>query len=430
MARYDYTYVSTVSMLQQRELLNQALDIQEVEWNFMDFLELMNREQVTVQPTYTEFVNEDVYTLGTVAVGGGGTGTSVTVTLTDAEAATVTPGSLCFDHSNPAVIGYVKSVTGNDIEVHSYDGATSMTFTEGNLVSFYSTAAGEGSDTIVGKRYKLTPYTNQVQIFKWSVKITDIQKVSKVEVEFNGQPYYMIKAQHDALMKHRSDISFGLFFNKKAGSFNTPNSTLEDADGNPIQLTGGLDEYITSRGVDQTVSTSIDIDEFRTLTKTLDLRRAPNEYLVLTSSQKNIELDDLFNAMDTTPVLENARFSVDGRNIDLGVDSWRIYNRTYHKKWLPMLDAKNVTNFANAPTSIDAAYFLPMNKIKTDVSGNMIDRFRLRYMAGDGTDLKYRETLTGGLAPIPTNSSSYLEVAYQSTVGLEILGAEQFAKLS
>lgn len=426
MARYDFTYVSTVDYLQQRDILNKALDIHEVAWNFMDFLELMNREEVTVQPSYHSFVNEDVYALGTV--NGTVTGTSVSLVLTDAPASTATVGSLCFDHSNPAEIGFVKAISTNTLTVVTTGG--SMTFTTGKKVSFFSNASGEGSDAIVGKRTKLIPYTNQIQIFKNSVRMTDIQKASKIEVNFDGKPYYMFKAQHDALLKFRSDIAFGLMYNKKFGSFGA--TTLQDADSNNVQITGGLDEYIVDRGVDQTLQSSgvIDVAEFRLLTKELDLRRAPSEYLVLTSSDKNIVLDDLWNAMDTTPVLENARFSVDNRNIDMGVDSWRIYNRTYHKKWLPMLDAQNVTAFDDAPTAINSAYFLPYGKIKVDTSGEMVDRFRLRYMSGDGTDLKYTEILTGGLAPIPTNNSMYLDIAYSSACGLEVLGAEHFAKMS
>lgn len=260
--------------------------------------------------------------------------------------------------------------------------------------------------------------------------MTDIQKASKIEVDYNGKPYYMYKAQNDMLLKFRSDMAFGLLYNHKAGSFDA--DTILDADGNRIQFTGGLDEYITDRGVNQTLQSAgvIDVAEFRLLTKQLDLRRAPSDFLVLTSSDKNIVLDDLWNAMDTTPVLENARFNVNGRHLDMGVDSWKIYNRTYHKKWLPMLDAPNVTAFDDAPTAINAAYFLPTGKIKVDASGEMVDRFRLRYMEGDGTNLKYIETITGKLAPIPTNTGSYIDFDYQATCGLEILGAEHFAKMS
>ena len=429
MAAYTHTYISSVNYLQQREILNKALDIQEVEWNFMDFLELMNREVVTAQPMYHSYVNEDVYALGT-ANSSPGAATSVTLALTDAAASSAVVGSLCFDHANPAILGYVYSISTNNLVIKSIDGATSLNFTSGKKVSFYSTAAGEGSGSITGKRYDLTPYTNQVQIFKNSVRITDIQKVSKIEVDYNGAPYYMFKAQHDALLKFRSDIAFGLLYNQKNGSF--VDGTLVDADDNKIQITGGLDEYITDRGIDQNLASTgvVTIEEFRTLTKALDLRRAPSDYLVLTSSEKNIALDDLFNAMESTPVLDNARFSVDGRNIDMGVDSWRLYNRYYHKKWLPMLDAQNVTNFTDAPEAVDAAYFLPTGKIKVDASGEMVDRFRLRYMEGDGTNLKYKEILTGALAPIPTNTEMYLDIAYSAVCGLEILGAEHFCKMS
>lgn len=427
MAQYTHAYISSVDFLQQREILNKALDIKEVDWNFMDFMELFDREEVTAQPTYTSYVNEDVYALGVVS-GTPSPAASVTLTLTDAAASTVAVGSLCFDHANPAKQGLVKAISGDDLTVVSTDGSN-LTFTDTKSVSFYSTAAGEGSGSIIGKRYKLTPYTNQVQIFKNSVRMTDIQKTSRIEVDYNGKPYYMFKAQHDALMKFRSDIAFGLMYNQKAGAFT--GGSLTDANGNQIQITGGLDEYVTDRGIDQSLTAgAIDIDEFRDLTKQLDLRRAPSDYLVLCSSAKNIALDDLFNAMDATPDLTNARFSVDGQNINLGVDSWKIYNRTYSKKWLPMMDAANVTNFTDAPTAIDAAYFLPMGGIKVDASGEQVDRFRMRYMEGDGTNLKYKEILTGGLAPTPTNNEMYLDIAYSATIGLEILGAEHFAKMN
>jgi len=435
MARHDHNYISSVTYLQQREILNKALDIQRVDWNFLDFMELLNRKEVTVQPKYSNFVNQDVYALGTVAAAGGASGaTSVDVTLTTGGVAAsgIITGMLCFDHNaTSAVIGYVYSISSDTLTIKAYDATTNLTFTNDKKISFFSNAAGEGSDAFTPRRYSLDRYENQVQIFKGGTRITDIQKVSKVEVEFEGQPYYMIKAQHDALLKFRSDISFALMWGQKAGDFDT--TDLVDAAGNPIQLTGGLNEYVVDRGVDVSLSgADIDVDDFRNMTKQLDLARAPQEYLVLASSERNINLDDLWNAMESTPVLDNARFSVDGRNLDMGVDTWRLYNRIYHKKWLPALDAKNVTNFAGGVDNIgaDGAWFLPMDKIKVDAGSEMIDRFRLRYMAGDGTDLMYKEFLTGGLAPIPTNSSSYLDIAYEAVCGLEILGAEHFAKMA
>jgi hypothetical protein len=71
---------------------------------------------------------------------------------------------------------------------------------------------------------------------------------------------------------------------------------------------------------------------------------------------------------------------------------------------------------------------VPATKIKTN-DGQVVDRIGVKYMAGDGTDLKYREILLGGLAPVPTNERSVLEIHYQSTQGLQILGANQTFKL-
>ena len=438
MARVDHAYVSSVTYLQQREILNRALDINNVEWNFLDFMELANREEVTSQPKYSNFVNQDVYSLCTVAAAGEATGQSCSVGFATGTVATagITVGMLCFDHNvTAAVIGYVYSISTDTVVINAFDGSggTSLTFTNSKAVSFFSNAAGEGSDALTPRRYSLDKYENQVQIFKGGTKITDIQKVSKIEVDYQGKPYYFIKQQHDALMKLRSDIAFSLMWGKKSGDFDDAATTagLLDAAGNNIQLTGGLDEYIDD-GVDIDLSTgAIELTDFRDLSKQLDLARAPSDYLVLTSSERNIELDDLWNAMDTTPILENARFNVDGRHLDMGVDSWRVYNRTYHKKWLPMLDAKNVTNFSGGVDNIGAngAWFLPTAKIKVDAGSEMVDRFRVRYMEGDGTNLKYKEFLTGGFAPIPTNNSSYLAIDYEVVCGLEILGAEHFAKM-
>lgn len=434
MARTDHAFVSSVTYLQQREILNKALDIQNVEWNFFDFMELADREEVTAQPKYSNHVNQDVYSLGTVAAAGGDTGVSTTVSLTTGgvAAAGIIVGMMCFDHNaTAAVIGYVYSISTDDLVIKTFDGAagTSLTFTNDKKISFFSNVAGEGSDALTPRRYSLDWYENQVQIFKGGTRITDIQKVSKIEVEYQGKPYIFYKQQHDALMKVRSDIAFALMWGRKAGDFDA--ATVVNAAGDYMQFTGGLNEYVEDRGIDITLSTDIDVDDFRDLSKQLDLARAPSDYLVLCSSERNINLDDLWNAMESTPVLDNARFNVDGNHLDMGVDSWKIYNRKYHKKWLPMLDAKNVTNFTGGVDNIgaDGAWFLPMDKIKVDAGNEMIDRFRVRYMEGDGTDLKYKEFLTGGLAPIPTNSSSYLDIAYEVVCGLEILGAEHFAKM-
>jgi hypothetical protein len=149
---------------------------------------------------------------------------------------------------------------------------------------------------------------------------------------------------------------------------------------------------------------------------------------LFTGTTQNIAWDNFFNALGNGAIVsQGARFQINSK-LDLGIDSVKIYGRTFHKKYLPLLDHKNIVNFTGGPDFASAAYGAPATKQKT-IDGQMVDRIGTRYMVGDGTDLKYREIVLGGLAPVPTNERSVLELHYSSTQGLEILGANQFFKI-
>jgi hypothetical protein len=429
------SYVSSVNFLDQREILNKVLDITNEESSFLDIMELTGRSNPTAVPSYSHFVNEELYVLGTVsAVTGSGvsaaTGGTVTATIDAAAFAYVNVGELVLFPDGK--VGYVasKAATTN-IVIKSVDTST-LTLTGSDKISFFSNAAGEGSLSPDAKRWGATKYDNQVQIFKGKFSITDIQKASKVEVEFQGKPFYMYKGQHESLMKFRGDISSALMFGRKSSTqFSDGSPNLTDAEGKPVQTTGGLDQYVTSYGYNQNLLTAgtITLAEVATLTQELNKLRAPQEYFLFVGTSMNIALDNLFNNLGNSALLsQGARFQIAGKTLELGIDTVKIYGRTFHKKHLPLLDHKNIINFTGAYNAKDAIYGAPATKQKTN-DGQMIDRIGVRYMNGDGTDLKYREILLGGLAPVPTNERSVLEIHYESVQGLEVLGANHFFKM-
>ena len=425
---YDKKYVSSVNFLDQREILNKVLDITNEESSFLDVMELTGRSTPTSVPTYHHFVNEELYVVGTAsAVTGSGT-TSLTATIDSTAAAYVNVGELVlFPNAN---VGYVFSKTGSNIVIKSVD-ASNLTLVATNKISFFSNAAGEGSLSPDAKRWNVTKYYNQVQAFKGKFSITDIQKASKVEVEFQGKPFFMYKGQHESLMKFRGDISAALMFGKMSSTqFSDANPALVDGEGKPVQTTAGLDQYVTSYGINHSLLTSgsLSLADITSLTQKLNAERCPSEYFLFTGTTQNIAWDNFFNALGNGAIVSQAaRFNVQSK-LDLGIDSVKIYGRTYHKKYLPILDHKNIVNFTGGPNFKDAAYLAPATKQKT-VDGAMVQRIGVRKMEGDSLDLGYREILLGGLAPIPTNERSVLEIHYESVQGLEVLGANQFAKL-
>ena len=69
----DKNYVSSVDFLDQREILNQVLNITNEEKSFVDIMEMMGKSIVTANPTYHHWVNEEIYQVLTVnATGTGG----------------------------------------------------------------------------------------------------------------------------------------------------------------------------------------------------------------------------------------------------------------------------------------------------------------------------------------------------------------------
>lgn len=426
-------YVSSINFLDQREILNKVLDITNEEASFLDVMELTGRSVITSVPEYHHFVNEELYVLATpsAVTGSGVTGTpaQITAAIDSAAYAYVNAGELALFPNGG--VGHVASKgAGNTIVIRSVD-SSALTLTTADKLSFFSNASGEGSLSPSSKRWGATKYANQVQIFKGKFEVTDVQKASKVEVEFQGKPYFMYKGQHESLMKFRSDISASMIFGRKSSTtFSDANPVLVDGEGKPVQTTMGLDQYATSMGKDLSLLTAGQLNQadLVALTQQLNRDRNPNEYFLFVGTTQNILWDNYFNALGNGSIVSQAaRFNVE-KNLDLGIDSVKLYGRTFHKKYLPILDHKNIVNFTGGYNAKDSAYGVPATKIKTN-DGQMVDRMRVRFMAESNTDFKYREILLGGLAPVPTNERSVLEIHYESIQGLEVLGAQQIFKL-
>ena len=426
------SYVSSTAFLDQREILNKVLDVTNEEMSFLDIMELTGRSTPTSVPEYHHFVNEEMYVKATVTSGGATPADTLTLVIDSTAYAYVNVGEMVLFPSGK--VGIVTSKTGPaSIVVKNVDAADGdLSVADAGTIAFFSNANGEGSLSPAAKRWGVTKYANQVQIFKQKFEITDIQKASKVEVEFQGKPFYMYKGQHESLMKFRYDISAALFFSRKSATkFGDSSPTLTDAEGKPIQTTMGVDQYVTSLGKNFSLDTAgtLALSDIKEITQELNKDRCPQEYFLFVGTTQNILFDNLFNNLGNSALLsQGARFQIAGKELDLGIDSVKIYGRTYYKKFLPLLDHKNIVNFTNGYNAANAAYGIPASKIKTN-DGQMVDRMGVRYMAEGSTDFKYREILLGGLAPVPTNERSVLEVHYESIQGLEILGAQQTFKI-
>lgn len=441
-------YISSINFLDKRDILEEVLDVTGEDATIVDIMELTGRFKVTDVPAFDHFENEYLYSSGVIVSidatdngeDAGATNENIEFVLTADDELPVVNEIAMFQNKRTGIVSSVDTATRTVIVVPlSDDSANAISpvanpVAAGQTVVFYSNASAEGSEDPDGRRPRWNRSQNQIQIFKTSGKITDLQKVSKIEVKYGGKDYVMYKLQHDTLQKHRMDIAHQALVGKKA-------TLVDPNNGEDIYLTQGLRNYIlsgdgsvnTSGGVDVALTTAITQANLRTMNRALDKRGAPKEAWFWVGGDLRADLDEILLTLEGVKngVVYNSFGIGNGANraLDLGVDSVKIYGRTHHIKTVAAYDnpeALGATGFNFG----GEGYLIPTGKIKADKSGTMMDRLLMRYMSGDGTDLKHLETLTGKLAPVPTDTESALRVSYQSVMGLQALGIRQFGIFS
>ncbi len=455
-------YISSLSFLDQRDYLSDVLDITNEAATMVDALEVTGRTRVTKVPTYIHTENVLLFKAcviqGLSAVSGrfgvaAGDPVDFTITTT-LNTFPVVGEQAMFTNKKQGIVTTANTATGLiTVTPLGTSGAAnnlnvSSSIANAQNVIFFSAALGEGSDDPTTRRSEWVESSNNIQIIKEAGEITDLQKVSSVEVKYNDKNYVMYKVQMDALNRQKMKISNALLFSRQSKSLGggtvsgTSGSGFNDALGNQVYTTQGLRPHIfggdgvtkLTGGVTTQLSAAVAKADYKAMHRALDRKQAPKEYWGYMGGDLYADTDDLFT-FGAAGVQYGTDFSSFGsgdqkkRAIDLGFDSIRMYGRTIHFNRVPLLDHAGLFGATGFDFSKEG-YFIPCDKIKVDGGSGTQDRMIMRYMAGDGHDFgAYQEAVTGKLAPIPTNSKSVLHISYESVVGLQVCGTEHFAAM-
>lgn len=434
----DRSFLSTVSFtntLEQREILKDVLDIYDEEASMLDIMDWTGKSKATAQTEYFTVQNNFLYATATVKTPGtsaGAAGAAVDITCVGATSVKPVVGELML-FSN-GVVGYVSAVSSATdfvITVKPVNSADSIpAAATGAKLSFFSNAYAEGTGSNQMRKSDLIKRSNKLQIFKTKTSVTDIAYGSKIEVEFKGKPYYFLKQQHDAYLKHRMDILYAILFGRESAG-------LTDASGNAINTTRGLrDTIINAGGIVSNTATgnTIALSDLAALSRLMDANRCPSEYLLWAGA----DFDNTFDTNITAATqFVNGAINYGAFNgkkdiaISLGVNSLSAYGRTFHKKRLNALSHPQVTSTATNTAYTKEAYLVPAGKIKVEQGGGQVDRMMVRYLEmPEGLNSRFREKMLGGLAPVPTSDTDTLDIVYSSIEGLETVGNEHFIKYS
>ncbi|RLD00733.1 MAG: hypothetical protein DRI46_06635 [Chloroflexi bacterium] len=438
------SYISSIAFMDEPDLLEQVLEVQEEEKGIYDIMEMMGRFVVTDNPEYHHFVNRYVFKSAEIAAidpdtdgSDGSDGNDLVVTIVSEDTMPVVSEVVMLPNQR---IGWVSAVdfAAKKVTVKRLsDDAGDILSPAGNLVAvadimiFFTQASGEGTFSPVGRKSEWLRTINNIQIFKEANSITDLQKTSAIKVKYNGDWYVMYKLQHDTYRRFRGKISYGLLHGKKAKFVDGDNKDVYMTQGLWNYCLGGDGSLYTTGGVVYPLSgATIAKTDIRSLSRQLDKRGTPREVWQWVGGDLRADIDDVLLTLEETKaggIVYNSFGTGDGkqRALDLGVDSYRMYGRTHHLKTIDAYDHPEVFG-ASGYDFAGSGFIIPTGKIKVDHGAASVERLRVRYMAGDGTNLKEIETVTGKLAPTPTDDEAVLRFSYQSVMGLEALGIDMF----
>jgi hypothetical protein len=452
------SFVSAIDFLDQRDIDPNIYD-QSRDRAFTDIMKMVNRTKPAKMFFYNNFVNNDVYEVANVASVTSGSGSPTVVFVINSATTFPRVGDL-IKTSNAANIGkqaLVTAVSGTSITVQSVDNSN-FTVAASDKVQFGSNAFPEQSGSPKNRRYGLTKYFNNIQIFREVDEISDVQKVAKIEVNVGGDYHILPYQTVQKVIKLNGDISVQMLagtasasslvgtpytnntlFTNAAPGAATPTLTATDGAGNtgiPVQTTGGLDWYCINYGINDSASTLgtfgfVELDE---IIDNFIANKAPTDMMVFMGSRAYRLISKFLKQLGSSSV-DSRRLNVDGKSFDFNVEHLSYGGYEFDFVHVPIFDHPQLFSATLVADVNGSMYFVPKDQVDTVDNGRQ-PRMQIRYTptpfmgsaANKSSNGMITEWRTGALAEIPTSSTMQLHTDWETAQGLECLAVKHFQK--
>lgn len=436
------SFVSAIDFLDQRDIDPNIYD-QSRDRAFTDIMKLVNRYKPATMFNYHNFVNNDVYEVGTIS--------AVTTTGTARPVFTINVAD-----TFPRVGDLIKTSNSNNvgkqarimslsrgsgtctITAQNVAGNGAFFVTIGDTVQFGSNAFAEKSDAPVNRRYGLTKYYNLIQIFREVDEISDVQKVAKIEVNVGGDYHILPYQTVQKVIKMQGDISVQMLCGTQSGtSFSDTNPVLADAtSGLPIQTTGGLDWYVTTYGISDTAAVlgTFGFTELDDIIDNFIANKAPTDQMAFMGSRAYAVVSKFLKNLGSSGVT-SVRMIIDGRTFDFEVEQLKYRGYTFDFVHIPIFDHPQLFSSTLVADVNGSIYFVPKDSVDTVDNGRQ-PRMQIRHtatpFAGSSANKSSNGITTewrlGALAEVPTSSVMQLQTNWETAQGLECLAVKHFQK--
>jgi hypothetical protein len=437
------SFVSAIDFLDQRDIDPNIYD-QSRDRAFTDIMKIVNRTKPATMFSYHNFVNADVYEVGTISAVSTTGLAQIQFTINTANTFPRVGDLIKTNNvNNVGKQARIQAVTFGSgtavITARSVGGNASAFFaTVGDKVQFGSNAYAEKSTAPINRRYDLVKYYNLIQTFREVDEISDIQKVAKIEVNVGGDYHILPYQTVQKVIKLNGDISVQMLCGTQSSTlYNDAAPFLADAtSGLPIQTSGGLDWYCTTYGISDSVA-SLGTFGFTDLDEIIDnfiANKAPTDMMVFMGSRAYRIISKFLKQLGSASV-DSRRLSVDGKSFDFNVEHLSYGGYEFDFVHVPIFDHPQLFSATLVADVNGSAYFVPKDQVDTVDNGRQ-PRIQIRYTATPFTGSSANkssngmvtEWRTGALAEIPTDSTMQLHTDWQTAQGLECLAVKHFQK--
>lgn len=434
--------VSAIQLLDQRSINRGVVD-EANDAAFTGTLELFGRKSTVPsnQWNYNHFVNTDLvktFVLDAITSGNGTATLGLTLTVAGGSGFArqymkmrTATGKMLWVTTAPTTAASKDSFTAKSVD------GTNVTLTAGDKLSYAGMTVGENSVSVANLFYDQVAYNNLVEIFRETDIITDVQAAATVETQaadgtmLYNYTQYIQKAE---LFKLGIDAEMiqGI---KSATTFSDGTPALTDASGNPVQMTDGLDSYVTTRGVLDSTATlgTLLLTDYDDLFDRITAVKGPSEYMSMGSNNVLNKNADLFGNLGGNG-LQSVQLKMDGnspQNVNLQVQKMQRGRFSLEFLRVPIFDHPQLLNFVGGGTIPSSLFGIPKDMVKTTTG--MQPRIQIRYMKPQVKSSRNSETTEewydGALAPDgPIGDGKFCRCNWSASEGLECLGTKQFFK--
>ena len=437
------SFVSAIDFLDQRDIDPNIYD-QSRDKAFTDIMKMVNRYKPATMFNYHNFVNNDVYEVGTVSAVSTTGLAQIQFTINTASTFPRVGDLIMTSNSNnigkQARIQTVTFGSGTAVLTVRSVGGNSAAFyaTVGDKVAFSSNAFAEKSDAPTNRRYGLTKYYNLIQIFREVDEVSDIQKVAKIEVNVGGDYHILPYQTVQKYIKLQGDISVQMLAGVQSSTlFNDSNPFLSDpTSGLPIQTTGGLDWYVTTYGISDQAAVlgTFGFTELDAIIDNFIANKAPTDQMVFMGSKAYRVISKFLKNLGSSGVT-SVRLMIDGKTLDFEVEHLSYGGYEFDFVHVPIFDHPQLFSTSLRADVNGSLYFVPKDQVDTVDNGRQ-PRMQIRHTptpfmgnaANKSANGIITEWRTGALAEIPTSSTMQLHTDWETGQGLECLAVKHFQK--